>query len=279
MYHFEPVLGGASAILDVPRSTLEERKSGPGARGVRIWNVKRGTWNLERVKARMTSVEPLLRTIEASKTYQSEGGSVRAVKRASLEIYPGEFLAVTGPSGCGKSTLLHLLGGMDRSSEGEVWYGDLPLHQMSETQLTRFRRREVGFVFQFFYLLPTLTVLENVELPLELVGGSSSRRRALDLLELVGLSRRSASFPGQLSGGEMQRAAVARALVAGPRLLLADEPTGNLDTDNGEIVLHKMQELAGRTDTAVVIATHSGGAASFADRTIGMRDGQLVSSE
>ena len=150
---------------------------------------------------------------------------------------------------------------------------------MSETQLTRFRRREVGFVFQFFYLLPTLTVLENVELPLELMGGSSSRRKALDLLEQVGLSRRSASFPGQLSGGEMQRAAVARALVAGPRLLLADEPTGNLDTDNGEIVLHKMQELAGRTDTAVVIATHSGEAASFADRTIGMRDGQLVSSE
>ena len=227
----------------------------------------------------MSPVEPLVRTIEASKTYQSEGGSVRAVQRASLEIYPGEFLAVTGPSGCGKSTLLHLLGGMDLSSEGEVWYRDLPLHLMSETQLTRFRRTEVGFVFQFFYLLPTLTVLENVALPLELMGGSSSRRRALDLLELVGLFGRSASFPGQLSGGEMQRVAVARALVAGPRLLLADEPTGNLDTDNGEIVLHKMQELAGRTDTAVVIATHSGGAASFADRTIGMRDGQLVSSE
>ena len=224
-------------------------------------------------------MEPLLRTIEASKTYQHEGGRVRAVQRASLEIHPGEFLAVTGSSGCGKSTLLHLLGGMDQPTEGEIWYGDLPLHRLSETRLTRFRRSEVGFVFQFFYLLPTLTVLENVELPLELLGDSSSRRRALDLLELVGLSNRSTSFPGQLSGGEMQRAAVARALVARPRLLLADEPTGNLDTDNGEIVLARMQELAGQTDTAVVMATHSREAASFADRTIGMRDGQLVSGE
>ena len=224
-------------------------------------------------------MEPLIRTIEASKIYQSEGGRVRAVQRACLEIYPGEFVAVTGPSGCGKSTLLHLLGGMDLPSKGEVWYRDLPLHQMSETQLTRFRRGEVGFVFQFFYLLPTLTVLENVELPLELIGGSFSPTRALDLLERVGLSRRSSSFPGQLSGGEMQRAAVARALVAEPRLLLADEPTGNLDTDNGRIVLRKMQELAGRTDTAVVMATHSPEAASFADRTIAMRDGQLASSK
>ena len=224
-------------------------------------------------------MEPLVRTIEASKTYRSEGGSVRAVQRASLEIHRGEFLAVTGSSGCGKSTLLHLLGGMDQPTGGEIWYRDLPLHRMSETRLTRFRRSEVGFVFQFFYLLPTLTVLENVELPLELLGGRSSRRRAADLLELVGLSDRSASFPGQLSGGEMQRAAVARALVTEPRLLLADEPTGNLDTENGEVVLERMQELAGRTDTAVVMATHSREAASFADRTIGMRDGQLVGSE
>ena len=224
-------------------------------------------------------MEPLLRTIEASKTYQSEGGRIRAVQRASLEIHPGEFLAVTGSSGCGKSTLLHLLGGMDQPTEGEIWYRDLPLHRLSETRLTRFRRREVGFIFQFFYLLPTLTVLENVELPLELLGDSSSRRRAMDLLELVGLSNRSAAFPGQLSGGEMQRVAIARAWVAGPRLLLADEPTGNLDTDNGEIVLEKMQELAGQMDTAVVMATHSREAARFAGRTIGMRDGQLVSSE
>ena len=227
----------------------------------------------------MSTVEPLVRTIEASKTYQSGGGEVRAVHRACLEIHPGEFLAVTGRSGCGKSTLLHLLGGMDRPTEGEIWYRDLPLHRMSEARLTRFRRSEVGFVFQFFYLLPTLTILENVELPLELLGGRSSRRRALDLLELVGLSDRSGSFPGQLSGGEMQRAAVARALVRRPRLLLADEPTGNLDTDNGEIVLERMQELAGQTDTAVVMATHSREAASFADRSIGMRDGELVSVE
>ncbi len=223
-------------------------------------------------------MKPLVQTIEASKTYQSEGGTVRAVHRASLKIYPGEFVAVTGPSGCGKSTLLHLLGGMDLPSEGEIWYRDLPLHQMSETQLTQFRRGEVGFVFQFFYLLPTLTVQENVELPLELMGSGSSRRKALDLLELVGLSRRAASFPGQLSGGEMQRAAVARALVAGPRLLLADEPTGNLDSDNGAVVLEKMQDLAGQTNTAVIMATHSREAAAFARRTIAMRDGQLAPS-
>ena len=188
-------------------------------------------------------MEPLVRMLGASKTFESEGGSVRAVRQASVQILAGQFLAITGPSGCGKSTLLHLLGGMDRPSDGEIWYGDEPLHRMNEKELTGFRRRHVGFVFQFFYLLPSLTVGENVELPLQLQGAEAAPARVFDLLELVGLSGQANRFPNQLSGGEMQRAAVARALVTRPPLLLADEPTGNLDTDNGEIVLGQLRDL------------------------------------
>ncbi len=220
-------------------------------------------------------MEPLVRMLGASKTFESEGGSVRAVRQASVQILAGQFLAITGPSGCGKSTLLHLLGGMDRPSDGEIWYGDEPLHRMNEKELTGFRRRHVGFVFQFFYLLPSLTVGENVELPLQLQGAEAAPARVFDLLELVGLSGQANRFPNQLSGGEMQRAAVARALVTRPPLLLADEPTGNLDTDNGEIVLGQLRDLAGRTGTAVVMATHSREAAGFAHSTLAMRDGLL----
>ncbi len=220
-------------------------------------------------------METVVRMLKASKTFESEGGSVRAVHQASLQVLAGEFLAVKGPSGCGKSTLLHLLGGMERPSEGEVWYGDEPLHQMNETELTRFRRHNVGFVFQFFYLLPSLTVGENVALPLQLQGAEAVPERVFDLLERLGLFEQANRFPRQLSGGEMQRVAVARALVTQPRLLLADEPTGNLDTDNGEIVLGQMRDLAGGTGTAVVMVTHSREAAAFAHCTLRMRDGLL----
>ena len=221
-------------------------------------------------------MKSLIKMHRASKYFKNEGGSVQALREVSLIVEAGKFLAITGPSGCGKSTLLHLLGGMDRVSEGEIWYENSPLHLMSEQELTQFRRSNVGFVFQFFYLLPSLTVQENVALPLQLQKIEDSQKRVFDLLKQVGLSKMANRFPRQLSGGEMQRASIARALVTRPRLLLADEPTGNLDTSNGEIVLKKMRELAGETGTAVVMATHSDNAASFSHSKLEMIDGELT---
>ncbi len=210
------------------------------------------------------------------KRYNGEGDPVDALKDVSTAVRPGEFVALTGPSGCGKSTLLHVMGGMDRPTSGEVWLGDQPLHAMTEEDLTQVRRTRIGFVFQFFYLLPTFTVEENVELPLLLAGRRDGRNRARELLEAVGLRDRLRAMPSTLSGGEMQRAAVARALVQDPALILADEPTGNLDSENGLIVLGLLKDLSRTRRVAVVMATHSPEAAGFADRGMAMKDGRLV---
>ncbi len=216
----------------------------------------------------------VVRARDVFKRYPGVGG-VEAVKGVSLEAISGELVALTGPSGCGKSTLLHLMGGMDRPTAGEVWLQDEPLHNLSEERLTHLRRSRIGFVFQFFHLLPTMTVEENVELPLLLAGVRDGLAKARDLLERVGLSERLTAVPATLSGGEMQRAALARALIHNPPLVLADEPTGNLDSDNGATVLRLLRNLAKERGVTVIMATHSAEAAALADRKLEMRDGRL----
>jgi ABC-type lipoprotein export system ATPase subunit len=203
------------------------------------------------------------------------GEQVIALDGVDLEVAPGEFLGVLGPSGGGKSTLLHMLGAIDRPTSGEVVVGERPLSAMTDRELTLYRRRDVGMVFQFFNLLPHLTVAENVELPGALDGRDDAAERARDLLDRVGLGHRARAYPYELSGGEMQRVAIARALVAGAALLLADEPTGNLDTKNGEGVLDLLDEMRRERGVTLVLATHSAAAAKRADRTIEIRDGRI----
>jgi putative ABC transport system ATP-binding protein len=200
---------------------------------------------------------------------------VVALDSVDLEVATGEFLAVVGPSGGGKSTLLHLLGGIDRPTSGSVTVGGRDLGTANENELTLYRRRDVGIVFQFFNLLPHITVLENVELPRALDGASDARRRAEELLDRVGLLHRAGAYPWELSGGEMQRVAIARALVTGARLLLADEPTGNLDTANGERVLELLDEMRRERSLTLVLATHSVNAARRSDRVLEIRDGRI----
>ncbi len=204
-------------------------------------------------------------------------GEVRALDELSLEIGPREFVAVTGPSGCGKSTLLNLLGGLDQPDAGELFVDGIALHRAGDAVLTDYRRRRLGIVFQFFNLLPAMTVAENVELPL-LFAGAPRRRmrdRALALLDLVGLAARADHRPHQLSGGEMQRAAIARALVHEPALLLADEPTGNLDTANADRVMETLAKVASQSLATMVVVTHSETVAALAPRRIEMLDGKI----
>jgi len=188
---------------------------------------------------------------------------------------PGEFIAVMGPSGCGKSTLLHLCGAMDRPTAGRLLIEGQSLEDLSDDQLTRLRRTRIGFVFQFFNLLPTLNVLENVSLPLLLDGADPRQadQHADRLLQRVGLAQRLAHYPQQLSGGEMQRVAIARAVIHAPALLIADEPTGNLDSENGTRILALLAELNQETKVSVFLATHSLAAAATADRILHMKDG------
>ena len=205
---------------------------------------------------------------------------VRAVDDVTITLNRYEFTAITGPSGCGKSTLLHICGAMDRPSSGEVRLEGTPLRALSDDQLTRFRRERVGFVFQFFNLLPTLTALENVALPLLLTGTPAVRaeHEAAEWLDRVGVRPRARHFPQQLSGGEMQHVAIARALIHRPAIVIADEPTGNLDSDNGARILRLLVELNRETGVAVLLATHARDLAAPADRVIHMRDGRVEGS-
>lgn len=210
-------------------------------------------------------------------TKVAAGPAIRALDRLSLDIAPHEFAAITGPSGCGKSTLLHLLGGLDTPSSGELFVGDLALHSADEKALTQYRRRDLGIVFQFFNLLPTMSALENICLPLLLAGEPMARvrPRAMELLDLVGLVPRAGHFVHQLSGGEMQRTAIARALIHQPKLLLADEPTGNLDSAGADRVIGVLQKVASQSMTTMIIVTHSEEVASVTSRRIRLRDGRL----
>ena len=219
----------------------------------------------------------VLRACGLRKEYGRETGLVRAVSGVDLAVAPGETLAVMGPSGCGKSTLLHMLGGLDRPTAGELFLKDRRVDRLSERALALLRRKEIGFVFQSFYLMDELTAAENVELPALLAGCSprAARRRAMGLLERTGLAGRAAFLPSALSGGQRQRVAVARALVNEPAVVLADEPTGNLDSAASLDVLRLFEDLhlAGQT---LVIVTHDSHVAATADRLISMQDGALV---
>jgi putative ABC transport system ATP-binding protein len=220
---------------------------------------------------------PVLRACGLRKEYGRDAALVRAVDGVDLDVAPGETVAVMGPSGCGKSTLLHLLGGLDRPSAGQLWLAGRRVDQMGERALARLRRDAVGFVFQAFHLMDELTAAENVELPALLAGRSprTARRRAEQLLDRTGLADRAGFLPSALSGGQRQRVAIARALVADPLVVLADEPTGNLDSEATLGVLRLFEDLhiAGQT---LVIVTHDARIAATADRMIGMRDGAFI---
>ena len=217
----------------------------------------------------------LLSLRQVTKVLDSGGRPLRVVDGVDLAIEPGEFVAVLGPSGSGKSTLLGLMAGLDRPTSGEVWLRDQPLHTLDEDALARLRRRSVGFVFQSFQLLPQLTARENVMLPLELIGATSAGAEADALLEAVGLAERGHHYPSQLSGGEQQRTAVARAFAARPELLLADEPTGNLDSATGARVLEVLSRLQQERGTTMVLVTHDAAIAQRAGRHLYLRDGRL----
>jgi putative ABC transport system ATP-binding protein len=220
----------------------------------------------------------LIRLERVSKEYR-EGAETRAVLReASASFDEGEFVAIRGRSGSGKSTLLHLLAGIDLPTKGDVLVDGTCLNRLSARDRTLFRRRHLGFVFQFFNLVPTLTVLENVQLPAELAGasGREAARRAGGLLEEIGLADRGGSFPDALAGGEQQRVAIARALVQGPRLVLADEPTGNLDDATGSAVLELLERATRRKGKTLVLVTHSAPVAARADRVFAIEEGRLV---
>jgi putative ABC transport system ATP-binding protein len=213
-----------------------------------------------------------------TRRYQQGENSVLALDDVTIRIEPMEFVAVTGESGSGKSTLLHLVGGLDKPDAGEIFVNGLALHTASERELTQYRARDIGIVFQFFNLLPTLNVLENVSAPLEFQGVRSREAvtRARDILRLVGMEKRERHFVHQLSGGEMQRAAIARALVHRPKLLLADEPTGNLDAANARKVLEIFRRIAGENLTTLVVVTHSTEVAESAQRKIHLENGKPV---
>jgi putative ABC transport system ATP-binding protein len=222
---------------------------------------------------------PILVADNVSRSYTSGDTHVHAVAGVSLTLDQGDFVALVGPSGCGKSTLLHLCGAMDRPTTGAVRLESAVLDRLDDDALTRVRRERVGFVFQFFNLLPTLTLLENVALPL-LLGGQGAgvaEPLARALLERVGLGSRLRHYPQQLSGGELQRGAVARALIHRPALLVADEPTGNLDSENGRRIIALLTELNGETGVTMLLATHAPEIAAAAHRIVRMRDGRIES--
>jgi putative ABC transport system ATP-binding protein len=221
---------------------------------------------------------PLIRLDRISKSFL-EGGRERAVlHEVSAAFAPGEFVVLIGKSGSGKSTLLNLVSGIDMPSGGEIWVDGQALTQLSEHQRTLFRRQKIGFIFQFFNLVQTLTVFENLLLPLELNGRTTARDRAaaLDLLEQVGLADRRDAYPDRLSGGEQQRIAVARALIHDPLLVLADEPTGNLDTETSRQVLDLLDTLTRRAGKNLLMVTHSPEVVGLADRVFRMAEGHLV---
>jgi len=219
----------------------------------------------------------LLEAVGLRKRYVMGEVSVEALRGVDFVVKRGEFVAIMGPSGSGKSTLLHLLGGLDDPTDGEVLLAGQPLAQLSDDRLTLIRRRQVGFVFQFFNLLPTLTAAENVALPLLIDGRrlEDYEERIADLLALVGLADRAGHRPDQLSGGEQQRVAIARAFVNDPEVVLADEPTGNLDSAAGEEILRLLRRMRDEKGQTIVMVTHNEHAAEYADRIVRLRDGRI----
>ncbi len=218
-----------------------------------------------------------LRLEHVTKDYITEGSFVPALRDVNLEFHSGEFVALVGRSGCGKSTLLNLAGAMDFPTSGTVWLDGVSTSTLNDAALTRVRREKVGFIFQSFQLLPTLSVVENVELPLMLAGRAQSRNSATERLRQVEMEDYADRMPYQLSGGQMQRVAIARALANSPSILLADEPTGNLDSATSEVILELLRRIADDTGTIVLMATHSLEASGKADTIVRMQDGRVES--
>jgi putative ABC transport system ATP-binding protein len=220
----------------------------------------------------------VLETQQLTKQYRMGTVTVTALDGIDFSVQRGEFIAIMGPSGSGKSTLLHLLGGLDKPTSGEVILAGQPLSRLGDDEITRFRRRKVGFIFQFYNLLPTLTTAENVALPLLIDGQpiGRHRQRLADLLALVNLSDRADHRPDQLSGGQQQRVAIARAFVNDPQIVLADEPTGNLDSRSGAAILELLRRACRDLGATIIMVTHDPRAASYADKVVFLQDGQIV---
>jgi putative ABC transport system ATP-binding protein len=219
-----------------------------------------------------------LQAQKLTKIYGSGATMITALDHVNLNIKEGEFVAIMGPSGCGKSTLLHLLGGLDKPSEGHVLIGGHNLNDLNDDKLTELRRREIGFVFQFFNLIPVLSALENAALPVTLDGvkPAIAKQKATEWLTRFGMGDRLQNRPDQLSGGQQQRVAVARALIAEPELILADEPTGNLDTRSGDEIASLLRDVAKKYGRTVVMVTHDPRIAAYADRIVFLKDGKVV---
>ncbi|HLF27470.1 MAG TPA: ABC transporter ATP-binding protein [Anaerolineae bacterium] len=222
----------------------------------------------------------VLETVQVKKQYQMGDVTVSALNGVNLVVNQGEFVAIMGPSGSGKSTLLHLLGGLDEPSDGEITLAGQPLSKLSDNDITLVRRRKVGFIFQFYNLVPTLTAEENIALPLLIDGQSLAERKHRDkidrLLALVGLAERKRHKPDQLSGGQQQRVAIARAFINDPEIVLADEPTGNLDSKSGTAILELLRRTCVDLGATIVMVTHDPRAASYADRVVFLKDGEIV---
>ena len=226
----------------------------------------------------MTSPQTIVTTVGLGRTYSLGAQEVMAVRDVNMEVYPGQFIAVVGRSGSGKTTLLNLMAGLDRPTAGTVLFEGRDLSEMSERDLTEIRRHKIGFVFQSFGLLPLLSAFENIELPLRISGVRAREReeRTREALEMVGLSRRSRHRPYELSGGEQQRIAIARAMVTRPPLLLADEPTGELDSTNARAIFGLFEEMVRVQKISVVAATHDSTLLAMADQVKEIRDGSLI---
>jgi putative ABC transport system ATP-binding protein len=247
----------------------------PGAAG-RILPAGRPSWFGRSMTTSLHPGGPLVVLNDVRLTLGSAAGPVNILRGISLEILAGETVSIVGPSGSGKSTLLMVLGGLERPSSGEVWIDAVDIGRLDEDGLARFRLARIGIVFQSFHLLPTMTALENVAIPLELAGRSDAFVAAADALETVGLGRRLAHYPSQLSGGEQQRVAIARAFIAEPKLLLADEPTGNLDGATGDLVIDCLFEQHTRHGTTLLLVTHDPAIAERCGRQVRLMDGRIV---
>lgn len=216
------------------------------------------------------------RTMNATKVYGDDELQVTAVNQVNLALEAGRFTAIMGPSGSGKSTLMHCMAGLDRLTSGAAFVGDVDISELNERDLTRLRRDQIGFVFQAFNLMPTLTAIENIRLPLDLAGSKGDRDWIDYVIEAVGLTERLHHRPNELSGGQQQRVAVARALASRPRIVFADEPTGNLDSNAAQLVLNLLRRATNEDGQSIAMVTHDPVAASFADRAVFLADGQIA---
>jgi putative ABC transport system ATP-binding protein len=223
-------------------------------------------------------MKPVIELTQVSKTYKMDEVEVKALNNVDLKINKKEFVAIMGPSGSGKSTLLHMVGCLDRPTEGRIFLDGIDISTLNDSELARLRGSKLGFVFQFFNLYPTLSALENVELPMMIIEKEEREReeRVMKLLKIVGMENRSEHLPSQLSGGERQRIAIARALANDPSLILADEPTGNLDSKTGEEIMKFLNRLQEKEKKTIVMVTHEPDIAEYAERIIYLKDGRIV---